>query len=213
MAIARITNTTDVDNGGVGTTLTISFTASGSNTNLYVASHNQGTGSLSATCNGVSMTQVGQIDFSASNRMYLFGLAGATTGNIVITSTNSGDTIHGSYGYFSGSSQTLPTGNAVKTDFLSTATSSPVTLNPVSIADNSWAFTVNWALDHANANSTNNTLYNTGITGGDSNADLGTSGTETVNFAWTGGTSRYVRIAAVFAPPVAAATGNFFLFM
>lgn len=72
-----------------------SFTISGSNPCLIVSvcDQNNGGSVTGVTANGVAMTQIDSQSISGSNGVSLWGLYGATTGNIVATRTGTSDRI------------------------------------------------------------------------------------------------------------------------
>lgn len=206
MAIARDAYT---DLGSVtATSLTASHTCTGSNLNLYVLvylqnSAGQGDEITGVTYNGVAMSRIGVIDYNATsgNYVYIYGLAGPTTGahNVVISCSASRSFQARAVSY-TGASQTLPTGNAVKT--YTSSSSNTMSMSPVSIGDGSWAVTIVRNLDGSFTDGTNCISLDglASVAGCDSNTDMGTAGTETVS-ATTGGATRWAAVTAVFAPP------------
>lgn len=109
-----------IGNSGSGaSTLTLSsFTISGSDTALIVQVSNQGISSVtsSVTCNGVTMTLIDTGAVPASQNTTLWGLYGATSGNIVITrTTNFSDAIYASATYYTGVSNSTAIGSLAKT--------------------------------------------------------------------------------------------------
>lgn len=211
MAIAR-----DATSSGstTGTSLTISHTISGTNRMLFVMPNEDATGLTATritgvTYNGVAMTKLAETyrTFSSGFVTTLWGLAAPATGtHDIVISLSASDGISSQNASFTGCDQTLPTGNALKT--FSSNANATCSFSPVSIADNSWAIARCIGLDGATVNGTNFVGYGfSNNSGGDSNAGLGTSGTETVDATQALSGVRWGGcVCGVFAPVVSTTT-------
>jgi hypothetical protein len=117
-------------------TTTVAVTASGSNNMLLVAvsdqdnSNNATTNVTGVTCNGVAMTKIDvqAVNAGYGNSISLWGLLGATTGNIVATRTHVQDALAVSFTLYSNVDQSTAIGSLVKTKGGSTASSFTGTL-------------------------------------------------------------------------------------
>lgn len=211
MAIARITNSTLQNT--TGTSLSFSYTvASGSNRVLMVGAFENITGYTASnitgvTFNGVAMTKLVEYyrTFSDGFMASIWYLAApdVTTANIVLSLSVSTD-VNAIAANYTDASQTAPTGTALKQFSSNSATDA--TMNPVSITDNSWAFSVFSNIDGAISDNTNYVGFNSGAFEiGDSNGGMGTSGVETVTA--TRASSRWGGcVTAAFAPAPVTST-------
>jgi hypothetical protein len=135
MAIAFDTAT---DGGNVVGTATFAHTCSGSDRFLVVAGGFFGTGTGTATYNGVSMTQVvsGNM-YTNTGNLVMFFLANPASGshNVVVTPTNSGDNTVFCASSYTGAIQSSSNADATATN---TGDSGSATVSVTTSADNCW---------------------------------------------------------------------------
>lgn len=144
------------DNSAVGssaagaTSLTLSsFTITGSDTCLIVQVSNQGIVSSGSaisgvTCNGVSMILIDTASVPNNQSTTLWGLYGATSGNIVITRINNfSDQIFASAVSYTGVSNSTAIGSLPKTKASNPGVNFTATLTTV--VDNSWLVLGNYS--------------------------------------------------------------------
>lgn len=218
MAIARDNFSTS---STTGTSLTISHTTTGSNLLMLVGVYEDvATGTTpnttGITYNGVALTQLVSEyrTFSAGLISSIWGLVAPATGthNVVI-SEGSSIPFNGFVATYTGCAQSLPTGTALKQFSSNSATDA--TMNPVTTADGSWAFSVYRNIDGSISDNTNYTslVAASSIEAGDSNGSTGAAGTITVTATRATNTRWGGCVTAAFAPVAAAANnGNFFAF-
>jgi len=150
--------------------------------------------------NGDAFTQLDEQVVTGNERVEVWHLGTPDVGTNTITrSMSGGASIQIRCQVYSGAAADLPTGTAIAK---TAAAASSVTVNPVSIADASWSFaavrsTTTNISDGAGCDTPLSGLTDDAIAACDSNASLGTLGTETVT-ANGGGTMGIV--AAVFPP-------------
>lgn len=211
MAIARVANSA-VENT-TGTSLTFSYTvASGSNRELFVGvllNASSPPNITGVTFNSDAMTKLieksrGAGGFTSS--IWFLAAPDVATGNIVVSLDGSVDVYAGAANY-SGASQTAPTGDALKS--FTSESASAATMNPVSIGDDSWAFTFARNLDGTILLGTNYLPFNaSSVSFGDSNGGMGTAGTETVEPTTAIATRWGGVVTAAFAPATASGPAN-----
>lgn len=117
-------------------TTTAAITVSGTNNMLLVAvsdqdnSNNANTNVTGVTCNGVAMTKIDvqAVNAGYGNSISLWGLLGATSGNIVATRNHVQDALAISYTLYSNVDQSTPISSLTKTKGGSTASSFTGTL-------------------------------------------------------------------------------------
>jgi len=130
MAIA-VGNTANAESSGTTTVTSAAFSISGSDVALVcsICDQSSGAGSVTGvTANGVSMTEVDTQSANGAGNLRLFGLLGATSGDIVATRSATGDRITICAVAYTGVSQSVPVSSWVKTKGSGSATTLTGTL-------------------------------------------------------------------------------------
>lgn len=208
MGIARISTSSG---NATGTSISWSHTvASGSNRALFVGVLENASGFTTTRITGITFNSVAMTKLVEHYRTFSDGQVASiwflaapdvTTANIVISLSASTDT-HGFGANYTGVDSTAPTGTALKTFSSNSATDA--TMNPVTIADDSWAFSVFRNLDGSITDNTNYVGFVDGsVEAGDSNASTGVAGTITVTATRATNTRWGGCVTAAFAPAAA----------
>lgn len=207
MAIAYDTSVTQQTSDGSGSTLTFSFTTTGTNRYLLVGCLNTGYPTVtmtSVTYGGVAMTQIGLVDVgnvSGTQVEYLYGLANPASGanNIVLTASGT-CTIAAVAASYTGAQQTT----ALEASGTATGASGTGTKSITTITNNAWL--VGHARGQSNASASTSTTFrpadNAGLAMMDSNADKTPAGSYSLNFTTSGNNNWGILVASI-APYVA----------
>lgn len=211
MAIA-VDNTGNVEASGTTTATLSAFTITGSNICLIVSVCDQDTGSAvsGVTANGAAMTQIDFRAISGGQGVYLYGLYGATSGDIVATRTGTGDRLTICAVSYTGVSSSTAIGSLTKTEGSGTSTAFTGTLTtPV---DNCWT-TMGSYVSSGGDTTTAGAGTTKRVTGPeiedhwDSNAAISPAAITTLNVN-TGGSFAYAYVMAAIEPFVAATGGT-----
>jgi len=214
MAIGFDTTTDYNNTGGAGTGHTWSHTITGSLPFLIVGVvFYADPGSISASYNSVSMTQVGTLKQAATGnaRIALFYLKAPATGtNTVSVTTGNSVNMWGASASYTGVDQTSPF-DASNEDAPAGASSS-ADISVTTVANNCWIFLSTGSSAGRAHTSGTNTLIRTDVGASysalDTNAAITPAGATTVGATTTSGNDNWVLQAMSFKPGVAASSAK-----